>query len=184
MSDTQWPNFEVFQQSRPGQPHKNVGSVHAPDAEMALLNARDVFVRRPNCLSLWVVPASQIFAHTAQQLTNPNWLTQAEEDYAPSEMGIYAVFQKQTQRASDTYVTYVGRVEATSPPQALQVALNTFNQKEPWVWWVCAETAITRSETEDSPSMFEPALDKPYRYPQHYHTVAEMHQIKQQQKED
>jgi hypothetical protein len=43
--------FEVFQQERPGRPHRNIGSVHAPDVEMALLNARDVFARRPEILS-------------------------------------------------------------------------------------------------------------------------------------
>ena len=46
MTDTQWPLYEVFEQERPGQPHRNAGAVHAPDPELALQNARDVFVRR------------------------------------------------------------------------------------------------------------------------------------------
>lgn len=72
MTDTQWPRFEVFQHNRPDGPHWNIGSVHAPDAEMALMNARDVFVRRPTCYSLWVVPAEAIFAMTDQELNeNP-----------------------------------------------------------------------------------------------------------------
>ena len=68
MMDSQWPRYEVFQQDREGRPHRNVGSVHAPDPEMAMQNARDVFVRRPACLSLWVVPAGAIFSKTAQEL--------------------------------------------------------------------------------------------------------------------
>ena len=66
--DTQWPRYEVFQQSRPGGPYQSVGSVHAPDAEIALQNARDVFVRRPQTVSLWVVPAEQILARTQEEL--------------------------------------------------------------------------------------------------------------------
>ena len=60
MTDTQWPRYEVFKQDKPGKPHEAVGSVHAPDAEMAMLNARNVFVRRPSAVSLWVVAADVI----------------------------------------------------------------------------------------------------------------------------
>ena len=44
-----------------GEPHAHAGSVHAVDAEQALLNARDVYGRR-GALSMWVVPAIQITA--------------------------------------------------------------------------------------------------------------------------
>jgi ring-1,2-phenylacetyl-CoA epoxidase subunit PaaB len=73
MTDTQWRRFEVFVQEKVGEPYQNVGAVHAPDAEMALQNARDVFVRRPECVSLWVVPAEMIFAKTAQELETSLW---------------------------------------------------------------------------------------------------------------
>lgn len=62
MPDTQWPVFEVFHQSKRGEPHVHVGSVHAPDAEMALMLARDQFARRLECVSLWVVPSDHITA--------------------------------------------------------------------------------------------------------------------------
>src|SRR5262245_16462431 len=68
LMDTQWPRYEVFEQERPDQPHHNAGAVHAPDAELALQNARDVFVRRPDCYSLWVAPASAIRSWTAEEL--------------------------------------------------------------------------------------------------------------------
>ena len=38
------------------------GSVHAADAEMALQAARDVYTRRGEGLSLWVVPSAAIVA--------------------------------------------------------------------------------------------------------------------------
>jgi ring-1,2-phenylacetyl-CoA epoxidase subunit PaaB len=56
------PLWEVFTQERHGAPHEHAGSVHAPDAELALQNARDVYARRGEVVSLWVVPSSAIIA--------------------------------------------------------------------------------------------------------------------------
>lgn len=58
-----WPIFEVFVRPRAGLEHKHVGSVHAADAEMALEHARDLFTRRLEGVSLWVVPSSEIIAN-------------------------------------------------------------------------------------------------------------------------
>ena len=65
-TDTQWPLWEVFIQANPGIPHKHAGSVHAPDAEMAMQNARDVYTRRSEGTSIWVVPANQISASSPE----------------------------------------------------------------------------------------------------------------------
>ena len=62
MSDGNWPLFEVFIRSRGGMSHRHVGSLHAVDAEMALQNARDVYTRRGEGLSIWVVPSAAITA--------------------------------------------------------------------------------------------------------------------------
>ncbi len=62
MADTQLRTFEVFHQSKRGEPHVHVGAVHAPVAELALQYARDQFARRLECVSLWVVPSDQITA--------------------------------------------------------------------------------------------------------------------------
>ena len=53
----EWPLWEVFIRSQHGLAHKHVGSLHAPDAEMAINNARDVYTRRNEGVSIWVVPA-------------------------------------------------------------------------------------------------------------------------------
>lgn len=58
----QWPLWEVFTQPKGGAPHEHAGSVHAPDAEMALQNARDVYTRRGEAVSIWVVPSTAITA--------------------------------------------------------------------------------------------------------------------------
>ena len=57
-----WPLWEVFVRGRQGLSHKHVGSLHAPDAEMALQNARDVYTRRREGDSIWVVRSSDIVA--------------------------------------------------------------------------------------------------------------------------
>ncbi|MFQ5413940.1 MAG: 1,2-phenylacetyl-CoA epoxidase subunit B [Phycisphaerae bacterium] len=62
MSDTQWPIFEVFHQQARGEPHVHVGSIHATDADMALILAKEQYARRQACVNLWVVPAAAITA--------------------------------------------------------------------------------------------------------------------------
>ena len=57
-----WQLWEVFIRSRHGLAHRHVGSLHAPDAEMAMNNARDVYTRRNEGTSIWVVPSSEIVA--------------------------------------------------------------------------------------------------------------------------
>ncbi|MDA5194470.1 1,2-phenylacetyl-CoA epoxidase subunit PaaB [Govanella unica] len=57
-----WPLYEIFLRSRNGLSHKHVGSLHAPDAEMAIANARDAYTRRGEGVSIWAVPSASIIA--------------------------------------------------------------------------------------------------------------------------
>jgi len=61
-----WPLWEVFVRPHRGLSHGHVGSLHAPDAEMAIRNARDVFTRRQEGTSIWVVPSSAVTASQAE----------------------------------------------------------------------------------------------------------------------
>jgi len=61
------PLWEVFVRSRRGLSHVHVGSLHAADAEMALRNARDVYTRRGEGVSIWVAPSSEIWASTPDE---------------------------------------------------------------------------------------------------------------------
>jgi ring-1,2-phenylacetyl-CoA epoxidase subunit PaaB len=54
--------WEVFVRPRRGLSHTHAGSLHAPDAELALHNARDLYTRRSEGVSIWVVPSSEITA--------------------------------------------------------------------------------------------------------------------------
>jgi ring-1,2-phenylacetyl-CoA epoxidase subunit PaaB len=57
-----WPLYEVFIRSRAGLEHRHVGSLHAADARMAIEHARDVYTRRQEGVSIWVVPSAGIIA--------------------------------------------------------------------------------------------------------------------------
>ncbi len=63
-NDKDWVLWEVFTQKKNGAPHEHAGSVRAPDKEIALMHARDVYCRRNEAVSIWVVPADQITAST------------------------------------------------------------------------------------------------------------------------
>ena len=77
---TQWPLWEVFIRSKQGLDHKHVGSLHAADAAMAIENARDVYTRRMEGVSIWVVESKYITA------SNPE---EAGELYEPAADKIY-----------------------------------------------------------------------------------------------
>jgi ring-1,2-phenylacetyl-CoA epoxidase subunit PaaB len=63
MSDSKdWPLFEVFVRARAGLDHRHVGSLHAADARMALEHARDLYTRRQEGVSIWVVRSSDMLA--------------------------------------------------------------------------------------------------------------------------
>ena len=62
MSELENPLWEVFVRSRNGLSHAHVGSLHAADATMALHNARDVYTRRGEGTSIWVVRSSDVHA--------------------------------------------------------------------------------------------------------------------------
>lgn len=61
-ASNEWPLWEVFVRSRAGLDHKHCGSLHAPDARMAIQLAREVYTRRQEGVSLWVVRSDQIVA--------------------------------------------------------------------------------------------------------------------------
>ena len=67
ISNDQWPLWEVFTQAKDGAPHEHAGSVHAADAELALQNARDVYARRGQVVSIWVVPSAAIVASSPDE---------------------------------------------------------------------------------------------------------------------
>ena len=79
-AETAWPLWEIFIRSKQGLDHKHAGSLHAADAAMAIENARDVYTRRQEGVSLWVVESKHIHA------SNPD---DAAAMYEPANDKIY-----------------------------------------------------------------------------------------------
>ena len=78
--DSDWPLWEIFIRSKQGLDHKHMGSLYAADAQMAIENARDVYTRRMEGISIWVVESKYIHA------SNPD---DAENFYEPAEDKVY-----------------------------------------------------------------------------------------------
>ena len=79
-AESAWPLWEVFIRSKQGLDHKHAGSLHAADAAMAIENARDVYTRRQEGVSLWVVESKHIHA------SNPD---DAAAMYEPANDKVY-----------------------------------------------------------------------------------------------
>jgi ring-1,2-phenylacetyl-CoA epoxidase subunit PaaB len=62
VTEAEWPLYEVFIRGRQALAHVHVGSLHAPDDQMALRNARDVYTRRNEGVSIWVVRSDLVTA--------------------------------------------------------------------------------------------------------------------------
>lgn len=80
MSSKEWPLWEVFIRSKQGLSHKHVGSLRAADATMAIDNARDVYTRRSEGISIWVVESKMVSASDPQD---------SDAFFEPSEDKIY-----------------------------------------------------------------------------------------------
>ena len=66
-STNEWPLWEIFIRSKQGLDHKHVGSLHAVDAAMAIENARDVYTRRMEGVSIWAVESKNIHASSPSE---------------------------------------------------------------------------------------------------------------------
>lgn len=80
MQQQDWPLWEIFIRSRQGLDHKHVGSLHAADAQMAIENARDVYTRRMEGVSIWAVESKYVHA------SNPD---EAGAFFEPAEDKVY-----------------------------------------------------------------------------------------------
>jgi len=62
--------YEVFVRSRRGLDHIHVGSLHAESPDHALMYARDVYIRRSEGVSIWVVEQKDITASREEDVAN------------------------------------------------------------------------------------------------------------------
>lgn len=176
----QFETYEVFHQKKEGAPYMYVGPVHAPEADVAFLFAKEQFSRRFACTGLWVVPTAAItvtayvgdqesaydtlpLLHAAIQpvlAAGPADDTAAEEaSYAASEEDYDIFHLKKRGKAHQ----HVGKVRASSPAEALQVAKAVFGEQRPLVnVWAVRAADILCSNDEDR-DIWTTTPDKKYR---------------------
>lgn len=144
---------------------------------MALQMARDVFVRRPEAVALWVVPAEVIYTRTREELTTSVIARSAQHDEAisPANPQTFHVFGKLTEQGQ---ASQLGEVQAASPAEALRSALEKFRDKSVLRWYIFPAVAVTKSDPADAAPMFAPARDKKYKDQAEYPVVTMMRQIR------
>ncbi|KXB98678.1 MAG: hypothetical protein AA908_00150 [Chlorobi bacterium NICIL-2] len=77
--------FEVFHQAKSGARHIHVGSIHAPNAELAMVFAKEQYARRSECVNLWVVKSSEIIT------------------FSPDDADLFATTPEKTYRDASGY---------------------------------------------------------------------------------
>ncbi|HEX8329857.1 MAG TPA: phenylacetic acid degradation b [Hymenobacter sp.] len=175
----QFGTYEVFHQKKEGAPFVYVGPVHAPEADVAFLFAKEQYSRRFACTGLWVVPTAAITvtAYVGDQesaydtlplvpksggaaLAEPADDTAAEEAaYAAGEEDYDIFHLKKRGKAHQ----HVGKVRAASAAKALQVAKAVFGEQRPVVnVWAVRAADFLRSNDEDR-DIWATTPDKKYR---------------------
>jgi len=176
MSDTQWSRFMVFQQAGEGEPLMHNGTVHAPDIEMALLNARDVFVRRPDATEIWVVSAEAIYSRTREELAKTIARSAKHDEAIPKpKLEDYYVFGKLSEQGQ---ASQLGEVEASSTDAALEAAMEKYKDRQVLRWYIFPVSAVLKSKPGEAAPMFAPARDKTYKDQAEYPVVTMMRQIR------
>ena len=172
----QFETYEVFHQKKEGAPFVYVGPVHAPEADLAFLFAKEQFSRRFACTGMWVVPTSAITVTEYAGDTESAYDTlplrprpapsapvdesvAAEAAYAAGEEDYDIFHLKKRGKAHQ----HVGKVRAATPAEALQVAKAVFGEQRPVVnVWAVRSADVLHSVEEDR-DIWATTTEKKYR---------------------
>ena len=169
MNDTQLRRYEIFVVERPDHPPVHAGSVHAADDELALLNARDVFARRPDCLGLWAFRSEMMTSLTSESPGSSKPMEARARGKEP-----YLVFGKPGHKGVHTFL---GVAQASSAVGAFEEGRRTYGRGVV-AWWVVPERWRLASTAEDAGPMFEPSKAKPFRDQAFYPVETMMRQLR------
>ena len=128
----QLTTFEVFVQPKSGKAFQHEGAVHASDLEMAYLFAKETFTRRFTCTSLCVAPTSRV---KVSEMTegSENAFDRIRVDPGtqgpPEQFEIFVLARRGRQHV------HAGRVEATSPSEAMLKVKNEWSGKPVYNVW-------------------------------------------------
>ncbi|WP_426061596.1 phenylacetic acid degradation b [Hymenobacter sp. B1770] len=179
----QFGTYEVFHQKKEGAPFVYVGPVHAPEADVAFLFAKEQFSRRFACTGLWVVPTAAITltAYVGDTESAYDTLPLLPKSNAASAVAPDSRYTDDTAAEDAAYATgeedydifhlkkrgkahqHVGKVRASSPADALQVAKAVFGEQRPVVnVWAVRSADVLRSCDEDR-DIWTTTPEKKYR---------------------
>lgn len=154
------------------------GTVHAPDAEIALLNARDVFARRPQAHAMWVVLNDHIFTKTHEQIVESAW---DDASLSGGDEVNYCIFGKSTQQGQ---LEQLGSQAGTSAQSALRDFIEAYSGKNIWFWWSFPASAVTSTEENEADSFFRPFEEHAFKDQAHYPVLTMMREIKAKGKQE
>lgn len=161
-----WPRWEVFVRQNGGLSHIYSESVHAPDSETALMNARDAYLRRVEGVSLWVTPTEMV---TAWEADGPD---PAPEDTTPGEPQLWEVFIRHRRGLAHVHA---GSLYATGPGDGIARARQAYVTRDDGISvWIVPSDQIIAADPSDAAALFEPFADKDYRYPTFYNIPKEV----------
>ena len=173
----QFGTYEVFHQKKEGAPFVYVGPVHAPEADVAFLFAKEQFSRRFACTGLWVVPTATITvtdyvgdqesAYDTLPLLPASQAPTATIDDTAAEEAAYAAGEEDYDifhlKKRGKAHQHLGKVRASSPADALQVAKAVFGEQRPVAnVWAVRSADILRSDEEDR-DIWTTTPEKKYR---------------------
>jgi len=171
----QFQTFEAFHQKKEGAPFVYVGPVHAPEADVAFLFAKEQYSRRFACSGLWVVPTAAITVtdYVGDQESAYDTLPLLPKTTAPNvdesvlEEAAYAAGEEDYDifhlKKRGKAHQHVGKVRAASPAEALQVAKAVFGEQRPVVnVWAVRSADILRSDADDR-DIWSTTPEKKYR---------------------
>ncbi|MCC2546634.1 phenylacetic acid degradation b [Hymenobacter sp. BT175] len=189
----QFETYEAFHQKKEGTAYAYVGPVHAPSADVAFLFAKEQYSRRFACTGMWVVPTTSVHLSpyaddnasvydelpAAEQTGNASTAEQQEEALYTAGDEDYDIFHLKKRGKAHVHV---GRVRATSPAAALQVAKAVFGDQRPVVnVWVVRSADVLRSDDEDR-DIWLTTPEKKYRDAMAYRVQDKIERFKQEQK--
>ena len=174
----QFGTYETFHQKKEGAPFVYVGPVHAPEADVAFLFAKEQYSRRFACTGLWVVPTAAITVteYVGDQesaydmlplLTNAQAAAGTGVDDTVGDEAAYATGEEDYDifhlKKRGKAHQHVGKVRASSPANALQVAKAVFGEQRPVVnVWAARSADFLRSDADDR-DIWTTTPEKKYR---------------------
>jgi ring-1,2-phenylacetyl-CoA epoxidase subunit PaaB len=174
----QFGTYEVFHQKKEGAPYIYVGPVHAPEADVAFLFAKEQYSRRFACTGLWVVPTAAITVtdyvgdqesayDTLPLLSKSEVVAAGETDDTTTEEAAYVAGEEDYDifhlKKRGKAHQHVGKVRASSSAEALQVAKAVFGEQRPVVnVWAVRAADFLRSDDDDR-DIWATTPEKKYR---------------------